>query len=39
MISEGEITEVRAIEIARHYFHDTTAQLFGIATLPAADAP
>jgi hypothetical protein len=36
MISEGEITEARALEIARDYFHDTTARLFGIETLSAA---
>ena len=30
MISKGEITESRALEIAREYFQDTSARLFGI---------
>ena len=33
MVSEGEITEARALEIARGYFHDNTAKLFGIELL------
>jgi hypothetical protein len=33
MVSEGEITETRAMEIARGYFHDNTAKLFGIELL------
>jgi hypothetical protein len=39
MISEGEISEARAMEIASDYFHDNTARLFGIAPLQAAGAP
>jgi hypothetical protein len=39
MVSEGEITETRAMEIARYYFHDTTARLFGIEPLHTAVAP
>jgi hypothetical protein len=35
MISEGEINETRAMEIARGYFHDNTAKLFGIELLSA----
>jgi uncharacterized protein len=35
MISEGEITEARALEIARGYLHDNTARLFGIQLLSA----
>jgi uncharacterized protein len=35
MISEGEITEARALEIARGYLHDNTARLFGIEQLSA----
>lgn len=35
MISEGEITEARALEIARGYLHDNTAGLFGIERLSA----
>jgi len=35
MISEGEITEARALEIARGYLHDNTARLFGIELLSA----
>jgi uncharacterized protein len=35
MISEGEITEARALEIARGYLHDNTAHLFGIEMLSA----
>lgn len=33
MVSEGEITEEQALNIARDYFHDTTARLFGLPTL------
>ena len=33
MVSEGEINEERAMEIARGYLHDNTARLFGIETL------
>jgi len=33
MIAEGEITEPQALQIARDFFHDTTAKLFGIPTL------
>jgi predicted TIM-barrel fold metal-dependent hydrolase len=35
MVSEGEIPEARALEIARGYFHDNTARLFGIELLSA----
>jgi uncharacterized protein len=35
MVSEGDITEARALEIARGYFHDTTAHLFGLPLLSA----
>jgi hypothetical protein len=35
MVSEGEITEARALEIARGYLHDNTARLFGIELLAA----
>ena len=35
MVSEGEVTESRAVDIARDYFHDTTARLFGIEPLAA----
>ncbi len=35
MISEGEITDARALEIARGYLHDNTAHLFGIELLSA----
>jgi uncharacterized protein len=35
MVSEGEISEARALEIARGYFHDNTARLFGIELLSA----
>jgi hypothetical protein len=35
MVSEGEITEARALEIARGYLHDNTARLFGIELLSA----
>lgn len=35
MISEGEITEARALEIAGGYLHDNTARLFGIERLSA----
>jgi len=34
MVSEGEVTEPKALEIARDYFHDTSAKLFGLPTLP-----
>jgi hypothetical protein len=30
MVSQGEVTESRALEIAHQYFHDTTAHLFGL---------
>jgi hypothetical protein len=33
MVSQGEVTESRALEIAREYFHDTTAHLFGLPAL------
>jgi hypothetical protein len=33
MISTGEVTEPRALEIARGYFHDNTARLFGTQLL------
>lgn len=33
MISTGEVTEARALEIARDYFHDNSARLFGIPLL------
>jgi hypothetical protein len=35
MVSTGEVTEARALEIARGYFHDNTARLFGIELLSA----
>ena len=35
MVSEGEISEARAMEIARLFFHDTTARLFGITPVSA----
>lgn len=35
MISTGEVTEARALEIARGYFHDNAARLFGIELLSA----
>ena len=35
MVSEGDITEARAMEIARGYFHDNTARLFGLPLLSA----
>jgi Zn-dependent protease with chaperone function len=28
MVSEGEITEVRALEMAHAYLHDTAAKLY-----------
>jgi hypothetical protein len=37
MVSQGEISEPRALEIAREYFHDTTAKLFGLQPLQAAE--
>ena len=33
MVAEGEITEAKAMDIARGYFHDTSAKLFGLPTL------
>jgi hypothetical protein len=33
MVAEGEISEAKALEMARDYFHDTTAKLFGLPTL------
>jgi hypothetical protein len=33
MVAEGEVSEAKALEIARDYFHDTTAKLFGLPTL------
>lgn len=33
MVSEGEVSEAQALQIARDYFHDTTARLFGLPTL------
>jgi hypothetical protein len=38
MITEGEITEPQALQIARDYFHDTTAKLFGLQPLQALAA-
>jgi hypothetical protein len=35
MVSAGEVTEARAFEIARGYFHDNTGRLFGIEPLSA----
>jgi hypothetical protein len=35
MVSTGEVTEARALEIARGYFHDNTARLFGMPVLSA----
>jgi uncharacterized protein len=35
MVAEGEVTESRALEIARGYLHDNAARLFGIELLPA----
>jgi hypothetical protein len=34
MVSAGEIAETNALAIARGYFHDNTAKLFGLPTLP-----
>jgi hypothetical protein len=34
MVSAGEITETKALAIARGYFHDNTAKLFGLPALP-----
>ena len=34
MVSAGEITEPKALAIARGFFHDNTARLFGLPTLP-----
>jgi uncharacterized protein len=36
MVSEGEITEAKALDIARDYFHDISARLFGLPTLKQA---
>jgi predicted TIM-barrel fold metal-dependent hydrolase len=33
MVAEGEISEAKALEIARDYFHDTSAKLFGLPAL------
>jgi hypothetical protein len=33
MVSTGQVTEPRALEIARGYFHDNTARLFGMELL------
>jgi hypothetical protein len=33
MVSQREVTESRALEIAHEYFHDTTARLFGLPTV------
>jgi hypothetical protein len=33
MVSAGEVTEARALEIARGYFHDNIGRLFGIEPL------
>ncbi|HET7205098.1 MAG TPA: amidohydrolase family protein [Terriglobales bacterium] len=33
MVSENEVSEARALEIARDYFHDSSAKLFGLPTL------
>ena len=33
MVAEGEISEGKALDIARDYFHDTSARLFGLPTL------
>jgi uncharacterized protein len=38
MIAEGEISEPQALQIARDYFHDTTAKLFGLQPLQAPAA-
>jgi uncharacterized protein len=38
MVSQQEISEARALEIAREYFHDTTAKLFGLQQLPVKAA-
>jgi hypothetical protein len=38
-MSSIEFLRSTAMEIARDYFHDTTARLFGIAPLQAAGAP
>lgn len=35
MVSESEIDEPKALEIARGYFHDNTARLFGLELLTA----
>lgn len=35
MVSQGEVTEARAMEIARQFLHDTTAKLFGLQPLQA----
>jgi uncharacterized protein len=33
MVAEGEVSEAKALEIARDYFHDTSAKLFGLPVL------
>jgi hypothetical protein len=38
MVSQGEVTESRALEIAHEYFHDTTAHLFGLPALQSQTA-
>jgi hypothetical protein len=35
MVSEGEVSESKALEIARGFFHDNTARLFGLELLSA----
>lgn len=34
MVSEGEVTESRALDMARGYLHDNAARLFGVDPLP-----
>jgi len=36
MVSEGEVSEEKAMDIARDFFHDTSARLFGLPTLKQA---
>jgi hypothetical protein len=36
MVSEGEVSEDKAMDIARDFFHDTSARLFGLPTLKQA---
>jgi uncharacterized protein len=38
MVSQREISEPRALEIAREFFHDTTAKLFGLQPLQTQTA-